>query len=274
MSHHASTVSGPGAPSLASLRAVTLPAEHGGWGLLLEPLVLGLLVAPSAAGAWLAVAAVAAFLARHPARLVLLDLRRDLIYARTLLASIVAVIFLGGSLLAGLGGLSMAEGSLLPIVLTAGPVALLYFAYDVRLRGRDLLPELAGAAALTATASALALAAGWPPLAAFGLWLLVGGRAIASVVEVRARVRWMRTGRVAAVPVCATHLAVTVAVLIAASAGVVPVAATLVPALLFTRACWNMTRPAPVPPRAIGWSEMRAGAAAVAAWAAAYLVRF
>jgi hypothetical protein len=59
-----------------SLRAVALPPEHGGWGFVLEPLILGLAVAPSAAGAALAFFALGAFLARHPLKLLLNDVSR------------------------------------------------------------------------------------------------------------------------------------------------------------------------------------------------------
>src|SRR5689334_962019 len=54
----------PAAPpsSSPSLRALALPTEHGGWGLLLEPLLLGLLIVPSAPGAAVAAAALGAFL--------------------------------------------------------------------------------------------------------------------------------------------------------------------------------------------------------------------
>ena len=52
----------------ATLRSVAMPAEHGGWGLTLEPGLLGVLVAPSAAGLLLAVAALLVFLARTPVR--------------------------------------------------------------------------------------------------------------------------------------------------------------------------------------------------------------
>ncbi len=58
------------------LRSVALPVEHGGWGLLLEPIALGLLVAPSLAGFCLSVAAAGAFLARHPLKLVMADRQR------------------------------------------------------------------------------------------------------------------------------------------------------------------------------------------------------
>ena len=42
------------------LKTIVLPAEHGGWGLLFEPIALGLLVAPSIAGFYLARQVIAA----------------------------------------------------------------------------------------------------------------------------------------------------------------------------------------------------------------------
>src|SRR5919107_5545462 len=65
------------------LRTIALPTEHGGWGITLEPVVLGLLVAPSLAGAGLALATVGAFLARHPFKIVAGDRRRGRRFART-----------------------------------------------------------------------------------------------------------------------------------------------------------------------------------------------
>ena len=40
-----------------------MPAEHGGWGLTLEPVLAGLLISPSVQGVLLGVAAVLTFLA-------------------------------------------------------------------------------------------------------------------------------------------------------------------------------------------------------------------
>ena len=54
-------------------RAVAIPSEHGGWGLTLEPALLGLLVAPSIAGAAIGLAAFLAFLVRTPLKTVLVD---------------------------------------------------------------------------------------------------------------------------------------------------------------------------------------------------------
>ncbi len=60
--------------------------EHGGWGLLFEPIVLGLLLAPSLAGLFLSVAAMGAFLARHPFKLAVGDWRRGRRWFHTTLA--------------------------------------------------------------------------------------------------------------------------------------------------------------------------------------------
>ena len=75
----------PSAPR-SPLRSVALPAEHGGWGLTLEPGLLGLLIAPSVAGACIAAAAMVAFLARTPLKLAAIDRRRCRDLARTRLA--------------------------------------------------------------------------------------------------------------------------------------------------------------------------------------------
>ena len=72
-------------------KAVAVPNEHGGWGMLAEPLLLGLVVAPTVAGGGLALAAVAAFLLRHPLKIALSDWRRNTRYPRTAVAAVFSV---------------------------------------------------------------------------------------------------------------------------------------------------------------------------------------
>ena len=67
-------------------RAVAVPPEHGGWGLTLEPVVLGLLARPGLPGLALGAAAFVAFLARTPLKVVLVDRRRGRWLARSRLA--------------------------------------------------------------------------------------------------------------------------------------------------------------------------------------------
>ena len=75
------------------IRPIALPVEHGGWGLLFEPIVLGLLLAPSLAGLFLSVGAMGAFLARHPFKLAVGDWRRGRRIPRTALAERFAVLY-------------------------------------------------------------------------------------------------------------------------------------------------------------------------------------
>jgi hypothetical protein len=73
------------------LRPLVVPAEHGAWSFVLEPLVLGVIVAPSAAAFWLALATLAVFFGRQPAKLALTDLYRRQRYPRTVLAARLSV---------------------------------------------------------------------------------------------------------------------------------------------------------------------------------------
>ena len=66
----------PRAKQRSTLRTVALPSEHGGWGLTLEPVLLGLLVAHSVSALCIGLAAVLAFLARTPLKLAVVDARR------------------------------------------------------------------------------------------------------------------------------------------------------------------------------------------------------
>ncbi|HEX6212869.1 MAG TPA: YwiC-like family protein, partial [Methylomirabilota bacterium] len=142
-------------------RPLLLPAEHGAWSFVLEPLVLGLLVAPSPAAPELALATLALFFARQPAKLALQDISRRQRYPRTVMAARLAI---GLTTAAGLFALAAWRISPHPWwipVAAAAPLALLQLAYDVRREGRGLVPELAGPAAASASAPAMVAAAGW-----------------------------------------------------------------------------------------------------------------
>jgi hypothetical protein len=55
------------------VRSLVLPTEHGGWGFLFEPILLGLLVAFSWAGVALSAAAICVFLVQQPLKIALRD---------------------------------------------------------------------------------------------------------------------------------------------------------------------------------------------------------
>ena len=172
----------------SSLRTVALPSEHGGWGLTLEPGLLGLLVAPSVAGLALALAALVAFLARTPLKLALVDRRRGRDLERTALARRVAAVEL--MVLAGLVVTAVATASSpfwIPLVVAA-PLVLVEGWYDIRSRGRRLLPEVAGAVAVCSVVAMVVLADGGSGALATGLWLVLAARVITSIPYVRDRI--------------------------------------------------------------------------------------
>ena len=173
----------------ASWRAVVVPREHGGWGLTLEPVVLGLLVAPSLAGAAIGAAAVLAFVAHTPLRVVLVDHHHHRVLARTTLARRVAIGEFAVILtLLGVAAILAAGPFWVPLI-AALPLIGVELWFDLRSRSRRLAPELAGTIGIGSVAAAIVLASnGSPPLAAAlaaGLWVVIGARAVASIPFVR-----------------------------------------------------------------------------------------
>jgi len=176
----------------SSIRRVIVPAEHGAWGFLAEPLLLGLVVAFSVSGLLLAAAVTLAFLARQPLKLIWTDRRRGRRYPRTVVAERA---LLGLGLAAGAtvaATLALAGPAFLIPLAIAAPAGALALVPDLANRVRTWPSELAAPTALTASAAAVTLAGGWPLAPALGLWGMVLTRAIPSVFYVRARLRLER----------------------------------------------------------------------------------
>ncbi len=177
--------------------SVAIPSEHGGWGLTIEPVLLGLLLAPSTPGALIGLAAVLAFMARTPIKLVLVDRHRDRWLDRSRLAAVVA----SAETLA-IVGLSAAATWLagwswwLP-VLVASPLIGTELWYDARSRSRRLVPELFGAVGVAASVASIALAGGAGTRLAAGAWFVLGARAVGSIPFVRAQILRLRRGELA-----------------------------------------------------------------------------
>jgi hypothetical protein len=204
------------------VRSIALPVEHGGWGFTLEPLALGLLLAPTAGGVAIAVAAIAVFLAHRPVRLVLVDLVRG----RWLPRSVQALRFAGGYGVVAASGLAVATtvaSATFWIAVAGGSVPAAYAMWaDSRSRSRTLDAELAGALAMATSAPAIALAAGRSAGAAFGLWLVLAGRDVASIVFVRHQLAARRDTPVSFRSLGVSQAAVLAVVAVAAAAGMVP----------------------------------------------------
>jgi hypothetical protein len=242
-------------------RNVALPIEHGAWGFLLEPALLGLLVAASGAGVALVLAALAALLLQTPLSLALTDARRGKHYPRTALAWRFVAAYGALLVVAGSAALFLAGSAwiLLPVALAA-PLAGLQLWLDARGRARELLPEAAGAVAMGSLAASVALAGGWSLLPALGLWALLAARAVPAIVYVRARLRLERDQALDRRPSAILHLAAVAAVSLAAVLGTVSWVAAVPYAVLTARAARGLAPDrVPVTAKVVGFREIGFG---------------
>ena len=241
-------------------RPVALPVEHGGWSFLLEPVILGLALSPSLPAVCLGLTALAAFLTRHPLRLLALDYKKGARYPRTALAERFVLGYAVTALVFAFMALAGSEGSLLPVVLTATPLALAALSLDLTGRGREALAELAGSVALGGSAAAIVIAGGGSSEIAWMAWLLQSLRAITAILYVRARLRHERGGDASLPSVLSAHaLAVAVSAALVMT-GRAPVLAVIAFAILMMRAAWGLARPATgVRPQMVGVQEVSFG---------------
>ncbi|HWL16184.1 MAG TPA: YwiC-like family protein [Opitutus sp.] len=263
-----SSVAVPTSPRAIRVRVrdVLLPKEHGSWSLALEPVALGLLVAPSRAGAYLSVAVIAGFFARRPLKLVWREKQPERRRAAALgLAWCGAIALAAGSLALATAGVELALW-LLPFAIAGA--AFLFF--DLRNDGREEFAEIVGAAAFASIAAALAVAAGASHIAALAILVAMAGRAVPSVMYVRARVRGAKTGDYRVAPALTAALG---AVLLASALwfwGWAPLVVPLALLALLIRATAGLFRREPVRGRILGMQEAVLGLAYVSLLAAVW----
>ncbi len=227
--------------SFPRIKPVALPPEHGAWGFLLEPLLLGLLVAPSSAGILLALGVIGMFLVRHPAKIAIVDRQRGRRYARTRLAERFALAYGAvGSVCFGLAVLDAGVAILVPFALGV-PLAGIAFAAYTQGRGRDLVPELAGAAALTLAVFSIALAGGATAGVGFALWVIIMARNLSSTLYVRARLRLEKSLPHSKVPAVGSHVAGVAATGVLAAFGYAPWLALVALLVLLARAAYGLS---------------------------------
>ena len=242
-------------------QTVALPTEHGGWGFVSEPLLLGLLLAPGLGSVALSIAAFAAFLLRQPLKITLKDHRAGRIVPRTLAARRFVMIYGGVMVLASVVML-LALPSWMPLVPLALAVPLIAFQlwHDVQNRGRSLNAELAGALATGAFAAAIVLMAGWTLVGALALWLALGIKGITAVLYVRSRLRLERDKPAMRAGVMVAHIGGLVALLVIVLNAALPLTALAAMAILTVRAGVGLS---PLrksrPPKIIGMQEMAYG---------------
>ena len=256
----------PAAGDRSLWQAVAVPSEHGGWGLTLEPVLLGLLVGFSWSGVAIAAATFLAFLVRTPLKLALVDRRRRRTLPRTRMAWGIALVELIS--LVGAAGLAVAAAGwtwLVPFAVAA-PLFAVELWFDVRSRGRRLIPELCGAIGITAAAAAIVIAGGEPARLAVAVWAVLAARALASIPFVRTQIRRLRH----AAPLGATDAFQVAAALGAVAATIVDhrvvVGATSVVLVALVQ-MGALRRPVP-PAKVVGMRQMAMGLAVVAATAA------
>jgi len=223
-----------------NFKAVALPTEHGGWGFLFEPILLGMLVAPSLAGLCYAIAVVAGFLLRRPLKLYIRY--RDRSSASRYSGAGVVAVFYGAVALVAFA-FAVVPGGWVPAIplLVLGPFALVFMALDTQNKGRNVVAELTGPMGLAAVAISIALAAGWPWIRAGTLWILLMARIIPSIYYVRCRLRLEKGQPFGYTAVVLSHILFVAAVGLLYWKGLAPVLALAAVLLLTARAAMGLS---------------------------------
>lgn len=248
-------------------RAVALPAEHGGWALIIEPIVLGLLVAPSMIGFFIALGSLACFLTRHPLKVAVSDRRKGRVLRRTSLADRFALLYITFAVVFfAIPIMSAERGFLLPLLI-AGPLVLIQLSYDALGHSRELIPEIVGAIAVGSISTAIALAGGWSRPTAYALWIIVACRHVPTILYLRVLLRRRREkqGAKGNATVIAVQVVALLAVVLLLFFRVAPALAIVVFAMLLVRACVGLLNEIQPVPKKLGLSEIAFGALVVLA---------
>ena len=267
MTGNTNALPGDPAHSRAGIRikSIALPAEHGGWGLLLEPIVLALLLAPSWAGLCLAFSAVGLFLSRQPLTLLVVSRRRP--SARTSIAKHFAIFYLSVAGFTFIQALAFAQYSFTLPLLMAAPLASIQVAHDWTGRRRVLLAETAGAVAILSLAPAIALADGWSNATAFTLWAIMVARAVPAILYLRTALARLHGRSSTSAPMLCAHAASIVAVAWLARAALTPRLVIVMMFILLVRAAigFALAGRYKVKAKQLGFSEIAFGTLTVLA---------
>lgn len=257
-------------PNRARIKAVALPAEHGSWSLVIEPILLGLLVAPSWAGLAIGAAAFVAFLINQPLKMLLNDIGRGRRYDRTMLARRFVVLY-GLILSATLAVAIWLAGPrpFLPLLL-ALPFLIIFVHYDRR-PGRSWQAELSAPMGFSAVAAMIALAGGFDLGPALALWAVMIARSAPAVLYIRARLRLIKDKPAQSGLAITAHALALAVVCLLIWAGALPWTAAPALGLLLLRAVWGLSRfRRPLSVKALGFLETGFGLATVLLIASGY----
>lgn len=229
-----------------------LPAEHGSWSLVLEPVVFAAVVASRPAPLALGVAVVLAFLARQPLKLARPAMNRR--YPEAVVASVILVSLAVAALAATVAWAG--REPLAPLV-PAALVAVVQLRLDLTRRGRSVGAEVGGAIAPGFAATAMLLAGGVPAPTAWLTGSLLSLRGAGSVLLVRHVLRSRREAAHTAAPAIVLHLATIACAAGLVWLGVAAPALAAITLLLLARCLWELRRRAPEPkPVQIGVREI------------------
>ena len=230
----------PPAGRSVSYRSVALPAEHGSWSLVSEPILLGLLIAPTWAGVALVVAAFALFLLNRPLKIFWTDSRRGRRYQRTRMAGRFVLIY-GGVVIVG-AVLALILGGWRPFTpfAVAAPLLLIFMYYDQR-PGRYWQAELLAPVAFASVVSSVALAGGFSWIVSAALWGFMIARAVPAVLFVRARIRLDKGKPMSPWGVVIAHVLAVGLVALLVWPGWLPMTAVIATLLLLGRAIWSLS---------------------------------
>ncbi|MCO5183096.1 MAG: YwiC-like family protein [Anaerolineae bacterium] len=246
------------------LRTVALPAEHGSWGLVLEPIALGLLIAPSWAGFWLSISAFFGFLVQRPLKIVLQDNLRGTKRPRTRYAQNIAAAYIIIALTAIV--LAYLTGGIVPLLalLPALPFALVFFIYDLR-TVRSWQAEFAAPTAFAAIVIAISIAGGLTWAIALALWAAMVARSVPSVLYIRARLRLVKGKPVSIAPALAASTVALIVVGMLVTANLLPATTLVAFIVLWLRTGGGLSRfRRDVTARTLGLIEMGLGAFTIA----------
>jgi len=241
-----------------NLKSIALPAEHGGWGFLLEPIILGLTAAFSTEAIGLSLAMLSVFLIHQPIKIAAKDRLKGHSAERTRWAERFVVVYGGIALVLFILLSSVSSARfLLPLGL-ALPLMLLQFRYDIQNKSRDLIPEISGALALGAIASSIAILDGLQTIPALALWLMMALRFVPAILYVRARLRLERGKPAAIATANIAHVLAFILSMVFLAGGAFPIVVPIGLGFLTLRSFWGLSsyRKPASRPAVIGFQEL------------------
>ena len=154
------------------------------------------------------------------------------------------------------------------------PFILLELWFDIRSLGRRLVPELSGSVGISAVATAIVIGGDGSTRVAAAIWLVLAGRALASIPFVRTQITRLRHGTASLTMADSMQV---VGILVAATAVVVESSAfagvAAVIALAIVQAAW-MRRDHVPPAKVLGMFQLVLGLTVVATTAAGVLLAY